>query len=46
MRQKRLKKKKEEEFLVCVVCGKDKKVPKGAQCCGKEMLAKDKAWTD
>jgi len=40
------KKKKEAKFLVCVVCGKDKEAPKGTRCCGKEMLAQDKAWDD
>lgn len=37
---------KKDKTYICVVCSKKKKATKKANCCGKPMLTKDKAWVD
>jgi hypothetical protein len=36
------RKTEKDKTYVCVICGKGKKAPKKAVCCGKKMVAKEK----
>ena len=36
-------KRKKEKTYICVVCSKKKKGKKASKCCGKNMIAKEKA---